>query len=176
MYAAINKTDVTGVYRSRMSAGKAKVILSTLVKVDTEMTEPQLTQVANHLTGNTTKRIRGKDKALKIINAAFFAKEQDEKPTAKAAKDVTQPPAMSRRVGVKARVRAVFDAVTKVDPPEYMPKYTVAQLCVATGGTEVSVRTALSDLKAVKYAGIEGPLNIVKNDKKEYYIANHETA
>lgn len=37
--------------------------------------------------------------------------------------------------------------------------YTLAELCALTGKTEVNVRTMLSDLRSVKYAGKYGVLN-----------------
>jgi len=36
--------------------------------------------------------------------------------------------------------------------------YTVEELCTLTGKTEVNIRTALTDLRSLKFCGSEGPL------------------
>lgn len=45
---------------------------------------------------------------------------------------------------------------------------TLEQLLAATGGKEVSLKTALSDLKSDKYAGATGKLNIVRTETGTY--------
>lgn len=63
---------------------------------------------------------------------------------------------MSRgRPGVKAQVAALLQGGREG---------TLEQLLPATGGKEVSLKAALSDLKSDKYAGATGKLNIVRTE------------
>lgn len=82
-----------------------------------------------------------------------------------AAPEVKQPAPKQRKVGAKIKVANLLQTGGA---------YTVEQLQAATGGTEVTVKTALSDLRSAKYCGPSGVLNIVRADGK--YSVNKEEA
>lgn len=61
--------------------------------------------------------------------------------------------------GAKPLLRRVMGTPILVDlnEPVTFPKFTVEELCVLTGKSEVNVRTALTDLRSPKYCGTGGP-------------------
>lgn len=68
----------------------------------------------------------------------------------------------TRKVSIKQKVRAVFESSPNV-------AFSLEQLCELTLGTQVTVKTALSDLKNAKYAG-GNVLNIQRTANKLYML------
>lgn len=68
----------------------------------------------------------------------------------------------TRKVSVKQKVRAIFESSPNV-------AFSLQQLCELTNGTQVTVKTALSDLKNVKYAS-GTVLNIQRTANKLYML------
>jgi len=186
MQALIAKDNsIKDIFKSRMAAGRVglRAELDQLVPVNIEMSEGQLTRVANFLNentifkvdgderkGNIVKRIRDKSRALRIIRDVFplyqsqkvSQKNSGTTPIKKSEKGCLNV----KKKGIKNQIRKIF-----VDSP--LGLLTVDELMEKTGGTESTVKTALSDLKSDKYAGPDGALAILKTKDGEYYLANN---
>lgn len=72
-------------------------------------------------------------------------------------------PKAQRKPGIKAQISALFLAGGE---------YTLEKLLEATGAKEVTLRTAIYDLRSTKYAGPTGALNITLTDGKYKLEAN----
>lgn len=94
---------------------------------------------------------------------------QHKPPTPKAAQTASaetveaDAPKAQRKPGIKAQIAALFLAGGE---------YTLQQLLETTGAKEVTVRTAIYDLRSAKYAGPTGALNITLTDGKYRLEAN----
>lgn len=119
------------------------------------LSEKERTDLYNKATGSNVQRMQDKQK---VVNAVL----------AKQEKDV--PVTTAKKKSVKAQVRDLLVEGAAISTIENPVAYGMDELCLKTGGTESSVRTALSDLKSDKYAGVGGALFIVKNSNKEYHI------
>jgi len=86
-------------------------------------------------------------------------KRTSKKSTSNETRIARKPPTPKAKAvkapGIKAQIAVLLSAGGS---------YTVAELVKATGGKEVSVRTALSDLKSRVYCGLPAPLAIFSND------------
>lgn len=172
MYAAIKKDkSVTSIHKSKKAAIKHG-IKEDLVCINSAMPESMLTRVFNFATGKNVSRCRNKEKAIDEIylnskQPGPYKSEVQVKTEASVCKSSDIPAV--KHIGIKAQIRAILTEENK-------PKCTVEGLMELTGGTLVSVRTAISDLKSDTYAGADGKLDILKNEKKEYYLASNKTA
>jgi len=81
-----------------------------------------------------------------------------------ACKPVKAPkaPPKARAKGVKQLIRELFSQAGA--------RYTVAEMCEKTGGTEVSVKTAISDLRSPTYCKPGDPLNLSRVEDNKYAL------
>jgi hypothetical protein len=117
-------------------------------------------------------RVKAQDARIENAVATLLAATKtpsttNAKATRAAATSATKPAAAkkasTRKPGVKHAVHAILSEGKRV---------TLAQLVKMTGGTDVSIKTALSDLKNPKY-GIGGKaLNVIKDPNNgEYFVS-----
>jgi hypothetical protein len=86
-------------------------------------------------------------------------------PSVDMADEKLEKPKAVRPPGVKAQVRALL---LSGEP------FTIERLLRKTAGKEVTLRTAISDLKSDKYAGAGGALKIITTESGAYTLAKEE--
>ena len=123
------------------------------------LTGKRLAEIHNQVFGTTMDRARDKDKvAGKIYTTLEIAQ------AAPPVEKKVIKPVIEKRPSVKAALRILFSGLIPADG------YTLSQLEALTGGTEVSIKTAISDLKNPKYAG-GAIVNIIKTKEGGYNVA-----
>lgn len=123
------------------------------------LTGKRLAEIHNQVFGTTMDRARDKDKVADKIYTTLEIAQAAPPIEKKVIK-----PVIEKRPSVKAALRILFSELIPADG------YTLIQLEALTGGTEVSIKTAISDLKNPKYSG--GPIvNIIKTKEGGYNVA-----